>query len=378
MALGAWTEELPPPPPSPPEEHLRDLFESGVWVQHLQDQKNFTAPVQGVRFFFCPQDPARDADGLVRGGGGYICVTPKTAQMNGDGAIKMSLEAVKDAVQRGKAWEANRKAYVQLMSERAPVPVLHMSLGRPADRRFGASDCLLGLFTCAEDDVTDLSCTLTPVASPCGRIPEETARAQVRETLAGARGTKRRRQLFVYTSAGAHMGPVGRAALTGAHCKDVYISSLQRAASTVRLNAYCISDPDVLEEMRRAAARGATVRIRYDFRQQSKTLPGCFEEERFRHIGVHPVQVSEDEKILMHKKELIIDAELPGGFYVIGSYNPTSSAKASQESVFVHADGDVLQLLAERFDADWTQEEKNRAREAKAPRKKEQSPSSQE
>ena len=110
MALGVWTEELPQPPPSPPEEHLRDLFESGVWVQHLQDQKNFTAPVQGVRFFFCPQDPARDADGLVRGGGGYICVTPKTAQMNGDGAIKMSLEAVKDAVQRGKAWEANRKA----------------------------------------------------------------------------------------------------------------------------------------------------------------------------------------------------------------------------------------------------------------------------
>ena len=344
---------------------LRDAFEGGVWVQHLQDQKNLAAPVQGVRFFFFPQPHAQDADSLLRGGGGYICVTPKTAQVIGDGAIKMSLEAAKDVVQKGKAWDANKKAYVQLMGAGAPVPVLYMSTGRPADRRFGASDCLLGIFACLEGDVADLSCTLTPVASPCGRIPLEATRAHVRETLDG-RATKRRRQLFVYSCAGAHMGPAGRVALTGAHCKDVYVSSLQRATSTVRLNAYCISDPDVLEQMQRATARGVSVRVRYDFRQQSKTLPVCFEEERFRHVGVHPVLVSEDDKLIMHKKELIIDAEKAGGFYVIGSYNPTSNAKGSQESVFVHTDADVLQLLAERFDADWTHEEQNRAREVRA------------
>ena len=41
---------------------LRDAFEGGVWVQHLQDQKNHAAPVQGVRFFIFPQPHAQDAD----------------------------------------------------------------------------------------------------------------------------------------------------------------------------------------------------------------------------------------------------------------------------------------------------------------------------
>jgi phosphatidylserine/phosphatidylglycerophosphate/cardiolipin synthase-like enzyme len=351
---------------------LRDAFESGLWAQHLQDQKNFAAPVQGVRFFFYPEESSStDADSvsLLRGSRGYICATPKTAQLDADGAIRMSLEAVKDAVQKGKAWEANRKAYLQLVAATAPVPVLHMTVGRPADRRFGASDCLLGLFECVHVDATLLSCLLRPTASPCGCISAEEARRQAAEALGGGRAVKRRRQLFVYSNAGAQMGPAGRVALTGAHCKDIYVSSLQRAAGTVRLNAFCISDPDVLEELRRAAARGVIVRVRYDFRQQSKTLPICFEEERFRHVEVHPVIVSEDDKLLMHKKELIVDAEKQG-FYVTGSYNPTSNARGSQESVCVHADRDVLQLLAERFDADWAQEEQNLTREVTGPRRK--------
>jgi phosphatidylserine/phosphatidylglycerophosphate/cardiolipin synthase-like enzyme len=128
---------------------------------------------------------------------------------------------------------------------------------------------------------------------------------------------------------------------------------------------YCISDSDILEELRKAANRNVHVRIRFDSRQQQKTLSSIFEEDRFRRIDVHPIIVSEDDRLLMHKKELIVDAEADGSetcFAVVGSYNPTTTARGNQESVFVLETPSMVQGMRERFDMDWEREEESRQR----------------
>ena len=85
-----------------------------------------------------------------------------------------------------------------------------------------------------------------------------------------------------------------------------------------------------------------------------------------RHVLVHPVELSADERAIMHKKELVVDAAIedrPGGLLVVGSYNPTSNARGNQESVFVLADAAVVGAVALRFDQDWAQETRNRERD---------------
>ena len=162
------------------------------------------------------------------------------------------------------------------------------------------------------------------------------------------------------------MGVVDRVAVTGAHSKELYVRSLQSATCTVRLNAYCISDLDIVEELRRAAERGVTVKLRYDHRQQTKTNAACFEEDRLRLIEVHPIVVSDDDKLLMHKKELIVDADEEFGFALMGSYNPTTTARGSQESVVRLQDPYAVEVLRARFDCDWKHEEEGRERNIKS------------
>lgn len=353
------------------------MFEQGIWTQHLQDQKNYSAVVQGVRYFFAPDVvPVNKSGGakeqsksggakeqstsdILKGTNGYICVTSKTARLEGEG-LRVSLDSMKDVLTKKKAWEANRRGFGQVVVARKSVPVIFMSNGRPQDRRFGASDCLLGLFTCVPLDPEMLSCKLIPCSSGCGAAASET----LLEACFDGKGSKRRRRtLPIYSTCGLIMGPSLSAGLTGAHAKDMYIQSLQRATNTVRLNAFCISDPDILEELRRATVRGVRVKVRYDFRQQNKTFASCFEEDRFRLIEVHPVMPSEDEKIIMHKKELLIDAEEAQGFALMGSYNPTVSAKSSQESVVSIKDPAILPALKDRFDYDWKHEEESYLRQ---------------
>jgi len=273
---------------------------------------------------------------------------------------------------KGKAWGANRNAFLRMSS--FCFPVIYLTIGRPTDRRFGGSDTLLGIYRMQQTDVGSLSCTLTAVATE-GVALSASAIFNRAKTILGVSkencGTfklssckRKRRELQVYSCAGGHMGPppapgAPELALTGAHSKDLYVRSLANASVSVRLNAYCISDPDVLEELRRASVRGLSVQIRYDYRQQSKTA-SCFDDDRLRHIYLHPIVVSEDEKCLMHKKELIVDSESEAnGHLVVGSYNPTSNAKGSQESVVVLRDPSVVRAFAARFDFDWHFEDKS-------------------
>uniref|UniRef100_A0A6C0BZR9 Phospholipase D-like domain-containing protein n=1 Tax=viral metagenome TaxID=1070528 RepID=A0A6C0BZR9_9ZZZZ len=341
-------------------------FEQGIWAQHLKDQKNSQASVQGVRFFYADSSPS---DGFqlaecssewpaaaMSGATGYICVTPKTARVNADGTLKVSLDGLKDMLVKRKAWESNRKAYVKLQNMK--VPVVFMSVGRPPDRKFGARDGLLGLFLCSHMDPDILSCKLTSCDSGCGTFPAlPTEDLQKFFDMCTQPGRKRRRELLVCYTTGCLMGAVDRLALTGAHCKDLYIQSLQRAKHSIRLNAYCISDQDIIEELRFATERGVAVKLRYDHRQQTRTNASCFEEERLRLVQVHPIVVSEDEKLIMHKKELLVDADEEGAFVVLGSYNPTITARGSQESVVRLEDPYLVESLRKRFEWDWAQEE---------------------
>ena len=367
MAEAAWSDTIVSPAP---DADWEALFSAGVWAQHLQDQNNRAAAVQGVRFFFhdatLPAQPANPEDlewEVLRGARGYICALAQTATVDANGSVRLGLESVKSVLLAGKAWEANRKAFLALCGR--VVPVIYMTTGRPKDRRFGSADGLLGLCTMEDVDATSLSCLLVPAASPTGQLSAEATREQIRERVGvGARAAKRRRrEIPIFSCAGAQMGPLPHAgvALTGAHCRDLWVESIQKASVSIDVNAYCISDLDVLEELRKAAARQVLVRVRYDNRQQLRTLAGCFEEERYRQLQVHPVHVSEDERAIMHKKELLVDGS--AGFAVIGSYNPTANARTNQESAIVQTDAATVRLLSERFELDWQKEECNHSRD---------------
>ena len=349
-------------------ELLHSAFERGIWNQHLADQANRAASVQGVRFFFAPAVATpveqRSDEDVLLGVHGYITALPATVQLDEtSGELKVSLSQMKAWLQSNKAWETNRRAYASLIG--TVVPLLHMHRGRPKDRRFGGNDALLGTFLVREDDASVLSCTL--VARGTGALNDVTVMHASRAFLTDNRGVKRRRRdLPLYSPAGGLMGPSGSFAVNGASCKDVWIAHIQQAQCSIRVNAFCISDPDIIEELRRATARRVLVRVRYDARQQAKTQQGLFEDDRMRHILVHPVELSADERAIMHKKELLVDAAIedrPGGLLVVGSYNPTSNARGNQESVFVLADAAVVGAVALRFDQDWAQETRNRERD---------------
>jgi hypothetical protein len=221
---------------------FQEIFEAGVWALHLQDQNNRTARVQGVRFFFHNTAPdsveASSTHMLMRGDCGYICVLARSVSVEANGVLYTSLEAIKPALQSGKAWDTNRKAYHALAD--AIVPVIYMTTGRPKDRRFGVQDCFLGLFRVQHIDPSVLSARLSPVASACGLISTQRIQEAVRERLGeeGGRPPKRRRrEIPVYHCAGSQMGAAGSIALTGAHCKDLWIQSVQRATVSLRINA---------------------------------------------------------------------------------------------------------------------------------------------
>jgi phosphatidylserine/phosphatidylglycerophosphate/cardiolipin synthase-like enzyme len=298
------------------------------------------------------------------------------------GNVKLSLTHLKSWLQRKKAWEANRKAFTMLAGK--IVPVIHLQQGRPRDKRFSGSDTLLGTFLVTEEDENVLSCLLCPrpwkdIADNTG-LDERMINRFSHGFLSGEKDSKkRRRELPIYSPNGGLMGPANIFASNGTACKDVWITQIQTAKLNIRINAFCISDPDIIEELRKAAApaRGVEVRIRYDARQQIKTQQGIFEDERMRYVLAHPVEISAEERVIMHKKELLVDFDpevhghdqdgrstrLDSCSLVMGSYNPTLNAKGSQESVIVITDVDVVKACAERFDHDWEQEARNLARE---------------
>ena len=101
------------------------------------------------------------------------------------------------------------------------------------------------------------------------------------------------------------LGPTQNEALTGLHCKDLWISVIESACQKLDINAFCISDIEILDALARATLRGVNVRLRFDKRQQDKTT-ACIEEDQYARINVHPVVVCTfDKNATMHKKELI-------------------------------------------------------------------------
>jgi hypothetical protein len=363
-------------------EILKSAFERGIWNQHLADQANPAASVQGVRFFYAPAQPPpstrqrSEEETLLLGHYGYVTLLPETVQIDEvTGHLRLSLAQHKTWLQNKKAWESNRKAFAALAG--TVVPVIHMQRGRPKDKRFGGNDALLGTFLLTEEDASVLSCVLSPAPWPptaAGQGLDEALVRQRSHDLLGGKGVKRRRgELPVFSPLGGFMGPVGTFACNGTACKDVWITHIQRARINIRINAFCISDPDIIEELRRAAApaRAVAVRIRFDARQQAKTQQGIFEDERMRHIHAHPVELSADDRAIMHKKELMVDVLLNGEYatapeppacLVIGSYNPTANARGNQESVVVVSDAETVRACALRFDQDWALEIRNHER----------------
>lgn len=368
-------------------EILNSAFEQGIWNQHLADQANRAAPVQGVRFFYAPvqSTPASvrgrsEDEALLLGHYGYVTLLPETVQIDeGTGHLKLSLAQHKTWLQSKKAWESNRKAFAALVG--TVVPVIYMQHGRPEDKRFGCNDALLGTFLLTENDANVLSCVLSPAPYSLGSAGSHLDKTTVKQLshnfLSEGKGVKRcRKELPVFSPLGGFMGPVGSFACNGTACKDTWITHIQRAKVNIRINAFCISDPDIIEELHRAAApgRGVSVRLRYDARQQARTHQGIFEDNRMRYIHAHPVELSADDRFIMHKKELMVDVVLTEDYrgighksaatcLVIGSYNPTAKAIGNQESVVVVSDAATLWGCALCFDQDWAQEIRNHERE---------------
>ena len=78
---------------------LLQCFEQGRWVQHLSDQNNRSAPVQGVRLYYSPTStsaptvtglPPPESDMCMTGEQAYVCVTPRTVRIEGEGVLKVS------------------------------------------------------------------------------------------------------------------------------------------------------------------------------------------------------------------------------------------------------------------------------------------------
>ena len=108
----------------------------------------------------------------------------------------------------------------------------------------------------------------------------------------------------------------------------------------IYVNAYCISDPDILRLLQAAHERGVDVRLRTDYTQQQRTVCNLDLYTICRHdLGGDGV---------MHKKELICDHAC-----VVGSYNPTISGGTNQESVVLSVQTDVIHIFTNCFKHDW-------------------------
>lgn len=302
-------------------------FQAGVWQQHLRAERG--SAVKGVRMFF-----GGHAKQEAPGADGYVCVLPQTQQELSDGVREVSLASMKQALKAGKAWQANMDG-LRAIDGRA-VPVIFMACGRPADKRFGSEDRLLGRFTVTITDEENLACRLTPTDDLDRLTP-----GRKRCSAKCADRPKRR----IYSSVGA--APPMPFALTGAESRNLWLSVIRAARTSICINAYCMSDSDILQQLLDAQTRGVEVRVRLDARQQLRTM------ESELPVPSHLVSVSSDDRLLMHKKELLADPQQASRRLVVGSYNPTLNARTSQESAFLLTDAPTIQAVAERFEQDW-------------------------
>ena len=356
---------------------------SGIWTVHMREVHSQGARVRGLRYYYeggaGGQSDARGA--LVRaplGSDGYVALVLQGIRAVNEEtkSISTDLAHARDFLMSKRAWDSNFRG-LRSCAHRV-VPVLWVQEMRPARMCPGPSDILLGNFLCVPHDMESLACTLTlqPAASdPQGKTAWERVLALNRERLAESAGEprenqrKRRRHRddscsgsslrVVYTPRGALMGPVRPECFTGLHCKDAWVAAVQGAHDTVDIQAFCLSEPEILEELGAAARRGVVVRLRVDARQQdSSVLAVLLEEHGGTSVTVHPVVVSEDdERCHMHKKEVIVDGHKQRdgtSCLVTGSYNPTYRARFNQESALCVRDFTSVLHFAQRFEHDWS------------------------
>lgn len=366
------------------EDSRAQLLKSGIWNVHMRDARSESARVRGLRYYFegvgsRPLADAGEGRSQIPGSDGYVALVPQSIRSVDDAtqSLQVDLTHARDFLVSKRAWDSNVRG-LSSCSQRA-VPVVWVREMRPARMCLGASDVLLGHFRCVAQDMASLACTLTSDDQNEWERARDLLRHRVsvdlpgkevsgRDTAGNEPCRKRRRledasstelQQTVYTPRGALMGPRARENFTGHHCKDAWVAAIQRASATISIQAFCISEPEILSELAAAARRGITIRIRVDARQQdSGALAPLLEEHGGAAVAVHPVVVSEDdERCLMHKKELIVDGlteREDSSCLVTGSYNPTYRARFNQESALCVMDFASVSSFAQRFDHDWS------------------------
>lgn len=136
---------------------------------------------------------------------------------------------------------------------------------------------------------------------------------------------------------------------------DALIARLLNQARKVRIMAFLISDPDILQALRRFQDREADIAGVYDpggmddARRASNQDPNLFwfcDDDRFVAAHSHPFSPTR-ENDFMHNKVMIIDDHL----VITGSYNFSENAETNYENLLLLDSPDLSQVYTDYFDA---------------------------
>jgi phosphatidylserine/phosphatidylglycerophosphate/cardiolipin synthase-like enzyme len=131
------------------------------------------------------------------------------------------------------------------------------------------------------------------------------------------------------------------------HPEKMLISVIDSAQETLDIAIYSLTYPDIVAAIKKAAARGVSVRIITD-QSQSK---GKSQDEALKILGSAgiPIKVNTHSG-LMHIKMTIADGKVA----TTGSYNYSKAASTTNDEVLVVLRGEeVAQSFAAQFNAMW-------------------------
>jgi phosphatidylserine/phosphatidylglycerophosphate/cardiolipin synthase-like enzyme len=128
-------------------------------------------------------------------------------------------------------------------------------------------------------------------------------------------------------------------------CESAIVKTIDSARSTLLVQAYGFTDPQIIHAIGEAEKRGATVRVILDKENRQPRYTGA---SYLRNAGV-PVRI-DDKVAIAHNKVMVIDGETVIG----GSYNYTRSAEdKNAENVTFTISACVAKLYTGNFERRW-------------------------
>lgn len=357
------------------EDECCKIFKEGIWQQHVATGRTM--------FFYydAKEEKSNTDDKLYAGAVAYVTATISEVSAISDTCITLDLKRIEALLDSfPQLWHHNKRNLVNMSG--LTVPVIGVARGRPKTLKWGDHDCFLGMFSVT----TQGDCAHLRVDRDAGYRAKLEAlqgmelengrlrgRPEKRMELENGRlkGPPEKRAKCAGTEVlreGAPLGPVRAYNENSQQCKESYRSAIRDSRRYLWLNAYSLTDGDIISDIVAAWARGVEVRIRYDRCQSEKCDGASYAVDmlvcQIPAENVHAVTYPSPWK-LMHKKELFTDY---GSMcrLLTGSYNPTKNAQGNEESCYCITDEAVTCRAAEVFIYSWDQEEEEMMADGRA------------